>query len=108
MRKLFYLILLMVLVLFVPGPLPADETPADIAKYRGWIAEMEVRDRGPFSRLRWFCQDGTVWPPKPYPCADRGGGHQHVGKPNTVSRNAPPGRKVGRLSPKKKDKKRRR
>jgi len=35
-----------------------------------------------------------------------GGSHQHVGKPNTVSRNAPPGRKVGRLSPKKKDKKR--
>ncbi len=28
-----------------------------------------------------------------------GGGHPHVGKPSTVSRNAPPGRKVGRLSP---------
>ena len=31
-----------------------------------------------------------------------GGSHQHVGKPSTVSRHAPPGRKVGRLSPKKK------
>ncbi|MFQ5910387.1 MAG: 50S ribosomal protein L2 [Thermoplasmata archaeon] len=31
-----------------------------------------------------------------------GGSHQHVGKPSTVSANAPPGRKVGRLSPKKK------
>ncbi len=31
-----------------------------------------------------------------------GGGHQHVGRPSTVSSNAPPGRKVGRLSPKKK------
>ncbi len=31
-----------------------------------------------------------------------GGNHQHVGKPSTVSRNAPPGRKVGRLSPQKK------
>jgi len=30
-----------------------------------------------------------------------GGSHQHVGKPSTVSRNAPHGRKVGRLSPKK-------
>jgi large subunit ribosomal protein L2 len=29
-----------------------------------------------------------------------GGGHPHVGKPSTVSRNASPGRKVGRLSPK--------
>jgi large subunit ribosomal protein L2 len=34
-----------------------------------------------------------------------GGAHQHVGKPSTVSRNAPPGRKVGRLSPKKKSRK---
>jgi large subunit ribosomal protein L2 len=31
-----------------------------------------------------------------------GGGHPHVGKPSTVGRNAPPGRKVGRLSPQKK------
>ncbi len=34
-----------------------------------------------------------------------GGSHQHVGKPSTVSKHAPPGRKVGRLSPKKKKKK---
>ena len=34
-----------------------------------------------------------------------GGGHQHVGKPSTVSRNAPPGRKVGILAPKKRRKK---
>lgn len=34
-----------------------------------------------------------------------GGGHQHVGRPSTVSRNAPPGRKVGRLSPKRKKRK---
>jgi large subunit ribosomal protein L2 len=31
-----------------------------------------------------------------------GGAHQHVGRPSTVGRNAPPGRKVGRLSPKRK------
>jgi len=37
-----------------------------------------------------------------------GGGHQHVGKPNTVSKHAPPGQKVGRLSPKKKNRKKRR
>lgn len=36
-----------------------------------------------------------------------GGAHQHVGKPSTVSAHAPPGRKVGRLSPKKKKKGRR-
>jgi len=31
-----------------------------------------------------------------------GGSHQHVGVPSTVPASAPPGRKVGRLSPKKK------
>lgn len=31
-----------------------------------------------------------------------GGGHPHVGTPSTVSRHAPPGRKVGRLSPQRK------
>lgn len=34
-----------------------------------------------------------------------GGGHQHVGKGSTVSRHAPPGRKVGRLSPQRKRRK---
>ncbi len=33
-----------------------------------------------------------------------GGNHQHVGRPSTVGARAPPGRKVGRLSPKKKRK----
>jgi large subunit ribosomal protein L2 len=37
-----------------------------------------------------------------------GGAHQHVGKPSTVSKHAPPGRKVGRLSPKKKKGKKKR
>jgi large subunit ribosomal protein L2 len=34
-----------------------------------------------------------------------GGGHPHIGGPSTKSRNAWPGQKVGRLSPKKKEKK---
>lgn len=34
-----------------------------------------------------------------------GGAHQHVGGPSTVSSGAPPGRKVGRLSPKRKRRK---
>ncbi len=33
-----------------------------------------------------------------------GGGHQHVGKPSTVSKHAPPGQKVGRMSSRKKNK----
>jgi large subunit ribosomal protein L2 len=31
-----------------------------------------------------------------------GGAHQHVGRPSTVSRDTPPGAKVGRLSPQRK------
>jgi large subunit ribosomal protein L2 len=33
-----------------------------------------------------------------------GGNHQHIGKPSTVSKNTPPGRKVGRFAPKRKKK----
>jgi len=54
----------------------------------------------------WPVVSGVAMSPVNHPHG--GGGHQHVGKPNTVSRNAPPGRKVGRLSPQKKNKKRRR
>jgi large subunit ribosomal protein L2 len=35
-----------------------------------------------------------------------GGAHQHVGGPSSVSKHAPPGKKVGRISSKKKKKKR--
>lgn len=44
---------------------------------REWIEEMKDNPRGPFKRIRWFCNDGTVHPPRPYPCEGRGGGHQH-------------------------------
>lgn len=37
-----------------------------------------------------------------------GGNHQHVGVPNSVSRHAPPGRKVGNMAPKKRVRKKKR
>jgi hypothetical protein len=57
----------------------SSATPAVVSGETGrqWIAEMKQAPRGPFRRLRWFCNDGTVHPPKPYPCGERGGGHQH-------------------------------
>jgi hypothetical protein len=45
--------------------------------FRGWIEDMKLSERGPFSRIRWFCRDGSVLPPKPYACNDHGGGYQH-------------------------------
>jgi hypothetical protein len=57
---------------------PAAATGAEqTGEYRQWIQAMKTAARGPFSRLRWFCQDGTVLPPQPYGCAGHEGGHQH-------------------------------
>ena len=42
-----------------------------------WIGEMKKAPKGPFQRIRWFCKDGTVQPPKAYACKDHGGGIQH-------------------------------
>jgi len=46
-------------------------------RYRQWIEEMKTSERGPFARVRWFCKDGSVLPPKAYACVEHGGGHQH-------------------------------
>jgi len=54
----------------------ATEMPDD-ATLRGWVQEMKKAPRGPFTRLRWFCNDGTILPPKEYACKDHGGGVQH-------------------------------
>jgi hypothetical protein len=57
---------------------PAAATGTDnTGKYRQWIMEMKTAERGPFSRLRWFCKDGAVLPPQPYGCTEHEGGHQH-------------------------------
>lgn len=51
----------------------------------------------------YFKVSGVAMNPVDHPHG--GGSHKHVGKPSTVGSNVPPGRKVGRLSPKKKNKK---
>ena len=76
MRKCLCLILTG-LSLIIPVSLSADQVSNDILEYRSWITEMEGLERGPFSRLRWFCNDGTVLPPKSYACKEHGGGFQH-------------------------------
>ena len=50
---------------------------ADASAHRALIVEMKQAPRGPFKRLRWFCNDGSVLPPKAYACQERGSGHQH-------------------------------
>ncbi len=69
--------LLMTLILLVPAPVTAETASPDLLVMRGWIEEMKQSPRGPFKRIRWFCKDGAILPPKPYACSDHGGGVQH-------------------------------
>ena len=50
---------------------------ATLAGYRAAITDMKDQPRGPFKRLRWFCNDGTILPPKSFACQPHGGGRQH-------------------------------
>jgi len=58
-------------------PLAEDASPPTIEQMRGWIESMKTAPRGPFARIRWFCEDGSVLPPEPYACRPHGGGIQH-------------------------------
>ncbi|MDX1381971.1 MAG: hypothetical protein R3233_12660, partial [Xanthomonadales bacterium] len=62
-------------VLVFGGLCAADNAQFDT--WRGWIAEMKAAERGPFSRVLWFCKDGSVQPPVPDGCREYGGGSQH-------------------------------
>lgn len=52
-------------------------TDSELHRFSAWVEEMKTLDRGPFRRLRWFCNDGSVLPPKAYACSNHGGGRQH-------------------------------
>jgi len=72
---------LLLLLIGVAGALAtADLRAADAAQFetwRAWIADMKTAERGPFSRVLWFCNDGTTQPPALNGCDDHGGGSQH-------------------------------
>ncbi|MGR9099815.1 MAG: PEP/pyruvate-binding domain-containing protein, partial [Gammaproteobacteria bacterium] len=74
MRPLYRYAAAFMLTLFANQALP--EAP-NASEYRSWIAEMKNDPKGPFVRIRWFCNDGEILPPKPYACGDHEGGHQH-------------------------------
>jgi hypothetical protein len=62
------------LAAFAPRADAALPSPSEL---RAWIEEFKAAPRGPFERIRWFCKDGTVHPPKAYACKSHGGGIQH-------------------------------
>jgi phosphohistidine swiveling domain-containing protein len=49
----------------------------DAGRFPSWVETMKNLPRGPFVRLRWFCNDGTLLEPVAYACQDHGGGVQH-------------------------------
>ncbi len=52
--------------------------PEALREAKALVAEMKSSERGPYSRLRWFCNDGSIQPPVAFACRDRGGGRQHA------------------------------
>ena len=42
---------------------PMAETAETKAQWQAWIGQMKSSARGPFARIRWFCNDGSVLPP---------------------------------------------
>lgn len=53
--------------------------PAVVTEARAIVEAMKAGPRGPYLRLRWYCKDGTIHPPQPYPCKEHGGsGMQHA------------------------------
>ena len=71
------MVLLLAALSLVLTSLAVDTVLPDPATLRTWIANMKESPRGPFSRIRWFCNDDTVLPPRSYGCRDHGGGSQH-------------------------------
>jgi hypothetical protein len=57
--------------------LPAAAKLPNQRELRSWIEEFKASSRGPFERIRWFCRDGSILPPKAYACKNHGGGIQH-------------------------------
>lgn len=55
-------------------PLTAEQA----AEARRILESFKSNPRGPFYRIRWFCNDGSEHPPSPPPCRDLGGGYQHA------------------------------
>ena len=77
MKRLRACLLILVIVASMTIPIQAATNLPAPNTLRTWVQEMKTSSRGPFARIRWFCNDGSILPPKPYACRDHGGGVQH-------------------------------
>ncbi|MDH3284157.1 MAG: hypothetical protein OEQ13_05415 [Acidobacteriota bacterium] len=76
---------------------PAAPTPAEVQEARQLVASMKSNERGPYQRLRWYCNDGSVHAPAGSPCLERGGGVQHAEHSPQADRLAALGFHVGTI-----------
>lgn len=79
------------------GAVQPSLTQQEIAEIQAALAGMKRNPRGPYLRIRWFCNDGTVHPPAGTPCRERGGGVQHAEKSPAAVRLEELGFHVGTL-----------
>ncbi|MDH5500663.1 MAG: hypothetical protein OEY72_06135 [Gammaproteobacteria bacterium] len=77
---------------------PLDQpAPEVLVEARRIVQEMAENQRGPYSQIRWFCNDGTVQRPVAYACRERGGGKQHAQYSESRLRLAALGWSVGTI-----------
>lgn len=58
-------------------PVLMDNSLSERLDLQNWIGQMKKKRRGPFKRIRWFCNDGSILAPKPFSCREHDGGVQH-------------------------------
>ena len=69
--------LIIFLLFLILAPISAAQQAPDQGMMVRWVQDMQTDPRGPFERIRWFCNDGAILPPEPYACRPHGGGIQH-------------------------------
>lgn len=75
MKIVMHALRVAIAVLIMVNPAWADDDlPAEAGQ---WIKQMQSRRLGPFSEVRWFCNDGSIQPAEAYACVEHGGGKQH-------------------------------
>ncbi len=72
-----FLKVLLVILPLLSGTQAIAQNTSDTQTFSRWLQEMKVSIKGPFSQIRWFCNDGTILPPEPFACKSHGGGRQH-------------------------------
>ncbi len=97
MRRIQAILLTFLVITVGFGPVRAATDLPDTETLQTWVREMKNSPKGPFARIHWFCNDGSVLPPKPYACRSHGGGVQHGEWTDRVKRMRAGGYYIGNV-----------